>query len=170
MPSGTHTVVIGPGAAKNPFVTFDDVTGSWFENLTVTLVLGRTVTINSPVRVLGAFNVTSTTGGTLSLAAGLADSPNGPISFSGSLAVNLGGTINTPSLTFGAGTVTLTGSVDHVLSNVALTLGDNLHLFVNVMGNLVDLESVNCHAGTGVTIAGTNDQAVAALKQACGVP
>ncbi len=170
VPSGTHTVIIGQGGAKNPFVSFDDVTGSWFENLTVMLVSGKTVTINAPVRVLGAFNVTSTTGDTLSLAAGLADSPNGPISVTGSLAVNLGGTINTPSLTFGAGTVTLTGSVDHVLSNVALTLGDSLHLFVNVMGNLVDLESVNCHAGTGVTISGTNDQAVAALKQACGVP
>jgi len=170
-PSGNHTVALGTYDTKNQVVNFDDVTSSQFENLSIRLVTGKTVTINSAVKVAGALTVVSTGGGTLSLPAGLKNQLNGPISLTGSMAVNLGGVINTSLLSFAGGTVTLTGAAQLALGNGSLNLGDNLHLSVNAMGTL-GIDAANpprCTHGTNVVIDGTNIQAVAVLKQACGI-
>jgi hypothetical protein len=168
-PSGTHTVKIGPNADQNQRVTFSDVGGSWFQNLTLTVAAGRTVTINSPVMVRGNFLVVGN-GGTLALPVGLANQLNGPITVTGTMTLNLGGIINTSSLAFGHGTVTLTGDGQASLANGTLRLDDDLHLIVNATGNLVGGTPAQCVHGSRVTIDGANVQAVAALKLFCGIP
>jgi hypothetical protein len=168
-PSGSHTVTLGAGGAQSQGVTFDDVTNSWFQNLNVSLVSGKTVTINSAVKVKGAMSVVASTGGTLSLPNGLENQLNGPITISGTMGINLGETINTSSLKLSGGTITLIGSGVLALGNGTLALGDNLDLIVNVTGGLVGSAPAQCTHGANVTISGTNGPAVAALKQLCGI-
>jgi hypothetical protein len=171
-PDNAHIVSLlsAQSGAQNQSVTFDDVDKSWFQNLSIALTPGRTVTINSAVKVLGSLIVSGSGGGSLSLPAGLYNQRNGPIAVVGTMGINIGGVINTGSLSFSGGTVTLIGNGTLALGNGSLYLGDNLHLVVNVTGNLVQsLPGQGCTAGKNVTIDGTNQTAVAVLKRACGI-
>ena len=112
--------------------------------------------------------MSGTVGGTLALPVGLANQLNGPITVNGTMELQLGGVINTSSLTLGQGTVTVTGN--GLLAAVgALKLDDNLHLKVNATGTLIG-SVPQCSHGNNVTIDGSNAQAVATLKQLCGLP
>jgi len=105
------------------------------------------------------------------LPAGLFNHLNGPISVgtAGSMTVNIGGgTINTSALTFSAGTITVNGNGGLALGNGSLFIGNNVQLVVNVTGS-VTAPGQGCTAGTGVSITGSNTQAVAALKSICRV-
>jgi hypothetical protein len=167
---GTHLVSIGPSTGQDQSVTFSDLTDSWFENLDVLVSPGRTVTVVSPVKVLGTLDISSTGGGTFALPAGLANQPNGPIVVHGTMTLRLGGTINASALTIGHGTVTVTGDGVLALISGALRFDDDLHLELNATGSLIGDMPVRCTSGRNVVIDGANGAAVASLKALCGVP
>jgi hypothetical protein len=173
-PSGGNEVDLVPisTTTQNQFVTFNDPSNSWFQTLGISLSAGGTVTINQAIQIQGHLVVSGTgTGATLSLPAGLFNHLNGPISVgtAGSMTVNIGGgTINTSALTFSAGTITVNGNGGLALGNGSLFIGNNVQLVVNVTGS-VTAPGQGCTAGTGVSITGSNTQAVAALKSICRV-
>jgi hypothetical protein len=173
-PALSHNVEIGTGGAANQTVSISDPATAAFQNLNMTLIGGKTITVASQIRINtdGQFNVVSVNnGGTLDLSDGLVNMLNGPISVAGTMTVKLGGIINTSGLSFAAGTVTLTGSGMLALGNGSLFLGDNLNLVVDVTGTLTGgVPGRGCTHGTNVSITGSNTTAVAVLKQACGIP
>ena len=163
---GTHTVALGP-STQDQSVTYGDLTSSWFQNLDVSVASGRTVSINSAVQVRGNLTIHGT-GGTFALPAGLT-ALNGPMVATGTMTLAIGGVVNATSLTLGNGTITVTGSGLVVLGSGTLRLDDNLHLIVNIPGDIMGNITTTCTHGSNVTIDGNNTQAIGALRQLCGI-
>ena len=89
-PTGTHLVrLLSRPSPQNQSVSFVNVNSAYFQNLTIDLAPGRTVTINQAVKVHGTLTVSSGTtgGGTLALPAGLFNQRNGPIVITGTMDV-----------------------------------------------------------------------------------
>ncbi|HEY4307264.1 MAG TPA: Ig-like domain-containing protein [Gemmatimonadaceae bacterium] len=156
--------------AADESITFNDVTNSFFSGLVISMAAGHTFTISQAVQIRGSLGVIGN-GGTLALPAGLFNQRNGRIDLAGPMTASLGGTINAAALNFNSGAFTLTGNGTLSLGNGTLFIGDNVQLVINVTGNLVASPvGGGCTHGVNVSITGSNTTAVAAVKQACGIP
>jgi hypothetical protein len=173
-PGDKHVVLLNAASTTPQTVTFEDLTNSWFQNLSVILAPGGKVTIGSAVKINGGLDIGADAGGgaTLGLPNGLYNQLNGPISIHGtSLVADLGGVINTSGLVFAAGSsVTLQGNATLNLANGALAFGANSHVTINVTGRIAPPSSNNCSRGPGVVIDGSNVDAVKLLNDPAVCP
>lgn len=172
--SGTGKVNIGVGGSTNQSITFADPINSYFQDLSIVLAPGKTVTVPTRMRIVdGGHLVVSGTGGTLALQQGLANVKNGEVNVigTGAITVDLHGVVNTSLLRFGGPAITLTGDGTLDLSDGQLLLTDGMTLTVNISGTFIGGPPARgCIRGSNVTITGSNTAAVAALNSLCLAP